>query len=387
MRCPGLVSILFILLLASCIDRINFDINLPYDLPIAIEGHITNLSGPYYVSISRSFDTQSTEYLREPVSAKHVILLDDLGNDEEFIEVASGSYETSASGIQGRIGGVYKIRIELFDGRIYESLPDTILVPGKIDSIYHDFNLKPNQAGVEKYGFDLKTNSSGSSGSEIRYMWNMIATFKAITHPELYDPLKPNGCYPIPEYFGRCNLIPLCTGLRNTGTNAAPKWASVAPCQCCTCWYKILNKAPILSESILSAKANYAALQVDRIPLDQWIFMFKVHAEVVQSTLSLNSFRFFKSVKDQKNAVGSLFQPITGKVPNNFIQVAGTTSPVNGIFYAAGVDAKSIYITRGDVPNQNLIPEVDFNIKGNGWFSCTELFANASTTKPNFWVD
>jgi hypothetical protein len=82
-----------------------------------------------------------------------------------------------------------------------------------------------------------------------------------------------------------------------------------------------------------------------------------------------------------------LFQPITGQVPTNFIQIAGTTAPVNGIFYAAGVATKGIYITRDDVPNQNLIPEVNFNIRGNGWFSCLELFPDATTTKPAFWVD
>jgi Domain of unknown function (DUF4249) len=389
MRASKLISIISILLLASCIDRINFDVNLPYDLPIAIDGHITNLPGPYQVSVSRSFDTQSTEYLRIPVSVSHIDLMDELGNHEELKEVAAGLYVTSPTGMQGRIGGVYKIRVELYDGRIYESLPDTILMPGRIDSLYHDFNLKLDAAGEQQYGFDLKVDAVGNSGSETRYMWNLNGTFKAITHPEIYDPQKPQGCYPIPEDFGKCNFIPLCTGLRNVAPrNApAPSWKEVGPCECCTCWYKLFNSAPILSDNILTAKADYQALFIDRIPLDQWIFMFKIHTEVLQSTLTNNSFRFFKSIRDQKNAIGSLFQPITGKVPNNFIQITGTATPVNGIFYAAGVATKGIYITRDDVPNQSLIPEVDFNIRGNGWFSCTELFPDASTTKPEFWVD
>ncbi len=383
------ISIISILLLASCIDRINFDINLPYDLPIAIDGHITNLPGPYQVTISRSFDTQSTEYLRTPVSAKQIILMDDLGNHEELTEVKAGLYETSATGMKGRIGGVYKIRIELFDDRIYESLPDTILTPGTVDTLYHDFNLKLDQAGVEQYGFDLKANSTGNTGSETRYMWNMTATFKSITHPEKYDPDKPQGCYPIPEEFGKCNLVPLCTGLRNTAprNSRIPIFKDVGPCECCTCWYKLTNNAPILSDALLAAKANYNALLIYRIPLDQWMFMFKVHTEVTQSTLTLNSFRFFKSITEQKNAIGSLFQPITGKIPNTFIQIAGTATPINGIFYAAGVDSKSMYITRDDVPKQSLIPEVNFNIRGNGWFSCLELFPDATMTKPAFWVD
>ena len=373
-----LISIISILLLASCIDRINFDINLPYDLPIAIDGHITNLPGPYQVSITRSFDTQSTEYLRTPVSAKHINLMDDLGNHEELTEVASGFYETSATGMQGRIGGVYKIRIELYDGRIYESLPDTLLPPGSIDRLYHDFNSKLNEAGEQQYGFDLKVDAVGNGRSETRYMWNMTSTFKSITHPELTNPNR-SRCYPIPEEFGRCNFIPLCTGLRHG--------RRVGPCECCTCWYTLFNNAPILSDDILTANANYHALSIYRIPLVDWIFMSKVHTQVTQSTITDNTFRFFKSIKDQKNAIGSLFQPITGKIPTTFTQIAGTTTPINGIFYAAGVDTKSMYITRDDVPNQSLIPEVDFTIQGMGWFSCMELYPNASTTKPAFWVD
>ncbi len=378
MSASKLLSIISILLLASCIDRINFDINLPYDLPIAIDGHITNLPGPYQVSITRSFDTQSSEYLRTSVSAKHINLMDELGNNEELIEVAAGLYETSATGMQGRIGGVYKIRIELFDGRIYESLPDTLLPPGSIDRLYHDFNSKLNEAGEQQYGFDLKVDAKGNDRSEARYMWSMTSTFKSITHPELTNPRR-SRCYPIPEEFGRCNFIPLCTGLRHG--------IRVDPCECCTCWYKLFNTAPILSYDLISANGNYNTLPIYRIPLVDWIFMFKVHTQVSQSTLTDNTFRFFKSIKDQKNAIGSLFQPVTGKIPTTFTQIAGTTAPVNGIFYAAGIDTKSMYITRDDVPNQSLIPEVDFNIEGMGWFSCLELYPNATTTKPSFWVD
>jgi Domain of unknown function (DUF4249) len=386
MSASKLISIISILLLASCIDRINFDINLPYDLPIAIDGRITNLPGPYQVSITRSFDTQSTEYLRTPVSAKHINLMDELGNNEELSEVTAGLYETSATGMQGRIGGIYKIRVELYDGRIYESLPDTLLPPGSIDKLYHDFNSKLDENGEQQYGFDLKVDAVGNGRSETRYMWSMTSTFKSITHPELMDNNR-RQCFPIEEEFGKCNFLPLCTGLRNTAPrNSPPLYKEVGPCECCTCWYKLFNKAPILSDNVLTAKANYSALFIYRIPLVDWIFMFKVHSQVTQHTLTDNTFRFFKSIKEQKNAIGSLFQPITGKIPTIFTQIAGTTTPVNGIFYAAGVDTKSMYITRDDVPNQSLIPEVRYE-GGIGLLVCTELFPNATTTKPDFWQD
>ncbi|MBK7652915.1 MAG: hypothetical protein IPJ20_22225 [Flammeovirgaceae bacterium] len=113
--------------------------------------------------------------------------------------------------------------------------------------------------------------------------------------------------------------------------------------------------------------------------------MFKIHIEVTQATLTENSFQFFKSIRDQKEAVGSLFQPITGKIPSTFIQLKGTTTPIVGIFYASGVASKSKYITPADVPPQVTIPHVDFS--KIGWLSCLELFPNATNIKPDFWED
>jgi len=106
----------------------------------------------------------------------------------------------------------------------------------------------------------------------------------------------------------------------------------IAPCTCCTCWYKIFNNSPILSDEIFNSSGNYKAVAVYTIPLNEWIFMFKIHAEVTQTALTNNSFRFFKSIRDQKIALGSLFQPITGKIPGNFIQVEGAPASINGIF-------------------------------------------------------
>ncbi len=114
--------------------------------------------------------------------------------------------------------------------------------------------------------------------------------------------------------------------------------------------------------------------------------MFKIHAEVTQTALTKNSFRFFKSIRDQKIALGSLFQPITGRIPNNFIQGDGTTAIVSGIFYAAGISKKNMFITPLDVDKNVPVPIVHFEL-GIGAISCLELFPNATSVKPDFWID
>jgi hypothetical protein len=367
------------------VDRIFYDLDLPQGLPIVIYGNISNQPGPYQVTINSSFDTQAQENHKTPVSATHVNLVDDLGVNEELQQVTAGVYQTSPTGIQGRIGGVYKLRVELQDGRIYESTPDTLLSAGTIDTLYHTFKSKPNSSGQTHYGFDVTIDSHGNEKNKARYMWNFTGTFKAITHPEL---MRNPACYPLPEEHIICNTLPPCTGLRNNSPSPSQgvNFIRVAPCTCCMCWYQIFNNSPILSDEIFNSNGSYLALPIYTVPLNEWIFMFKIHAEVTQSALTKNSFRFFKSIRDQKLALGSLFQPITGKIPTTFIQLEGSTGTVNGIFYAAGISSKKIYITPEDVHPPVQVPIVHFEY-GVGAVSCLELFPNATIVKPAFWID
>lgn len=387
MRTASQISILSIIILSGCIDQLEYQIPLPQELPISVSGHITNQPGPYEVTINRGFDIQSLEDRKIPITAQRVILFDELGNNEELKEVSSGIYQTDPAGIQGKVGGIYWLRIELFDGRIYESKPDTILPPGEIETLYYEFNSKKDLQGNEQSGFDIKVNSHENSIAGKRYMWSIVNTFKATTYPELAT-INTLQCYPIvDDPIQNCNFLPLCTGLRNTSPPfSIPEYKRIAPCECCTCWYQLFNSAPILSDDLFTAKGIYNALNIYRLPLNEWIFMFKTHTVVTQSTLTLNTFRYFKSIKEQKNALGSLFQPITGKIPNTFIQINGTSSAITGIFYAAGTNVKNTFITRDDVPNQSIIPSVRFDL-GIGLISCLELFPNATNIKPDFWVD
>ena len=220
--------------------------------------------------------------------------------------------------------------------------------------------------------------------NDIRYMWKMTGTFKSITRPEAMNPTK-SECYPILEEHGKCNSLPHCTGLRNAAPiGALPNYIRIGPCTCCTCWYRVFNGAPVLSDALFNSSGNYHGVSIYRVPLNAWIFMFKMHIEVSQLTVTKNVFDFFKSIQTQKEAVGSLFQPITGKIANTFIQVSGTPAPVSGIFYAAGASTKSGYISPSDVPPSIPVPEVDSKL---GMISCLELFPNATNIRPDFWED
>lgn len=383
------LAICLILIASSCVDRIIFDVDLPQELPLVVSGYISNQPGPYHVYLTSSFDTQSNVNQKTPVSAKKVTIMDEQGATEDLTEIEPGVYQTNET--HGRVGGIYTLKIELADGRMYESLPDTLLAPGKIDSLYHVFSADQDLSGVINYGFDISINAQGNEENDLQYMWSMTGTFKANTQPWRSIP-GMGECYPIPERYNRCNFIPLCTGLRNVSSSySGAFYERVSDCECCTCWYQVFASSPILSDDFFTAVSDYSELPIYRVPLNEWIFMFKIHVKVSQATLTNTTFRFFRSVRDQKDAIGSLFQPISGKIPSGFLQLSGTPAPISGLFYAAGISSKSMYITPYDVPGSIPVPIVNYEPRnggpGQGWISCLELFPNATNVKPPFWEE
>jgi hypothetical protein len=111
----------------------------------------------------------------------------------------------------------------------------------------------------------------------------------------------------------------------------------------------------------------------------------KIRMDVSQMSLSRQTFRFWKAIQNQKEATGNLFQPVSGKIPSNFVQVSGTPVPIAGLFFATGLSRKVKYVDRFQLP-PNLASEIstDELIFRD---DCRKLFINSSDNKPGFWQD
>jgi hypothetical protein len=112
----------------------------------------------------------------------------------------------------------------------------------------------------------------------------------------------------------------------------------------------------------------------------------KVYAEVQQYTVSKQAYRFFQAIQDQRSATGSLFQPVTGEIPNNFVQQSGTPLTINGFFHAGGVNSKHIIIRQLDVPpNTYKFPSATDSLIVPK--NCINLYPNSTTKRPAIWAD
>jgi hypothetical protein len=379
-----LVSYAMIMLTTACVDRLSFDIGNDVNFGISIDGYISDQPAPYEIKIQSIFDIESKESRRTPVSVRSIVISDDKGNVETLNAIDAGIYRTSPTGIQGVPGGVYKISVELFDGRIYESLPDTILsASGSVDSLYFTFNETYNEVGAALYSFDLLFDASYEEKINNHILWKFMGTFQAETHPELR---RQDGCFWLDELTipTKCNYLPPCSGYRNEGPMIKdPILLKKYDCTCCTCWYNLFNPSPILSDDHLAMGGRVTKVKAQTIPLNQWTLEHKIRLELSQMSLTRTTFRFWKAIRDQERATGNLFQPVSGKIPQNFIQVAGNPIPIQGLFFATAISQKVKYFDRVQLPlNLTYAISTDEPIFTD---DCRLLFPNSTNSKPSFW--
>lgn len=353
----------------ACVDRIDFDIKSNPNFPIVINGFISNKPGPYQVTVSKAFDIDSKLYLKEPINVKRMVISDNTGFSEQLFNKAQGIYSTSENGIQGVVGRNYKLEVELLDGRFYESIPDTLFSSDPIDSVYFQQVAYKETEGTSKPGFDFYFDTSLSDKNSNRYLWKFKGTYQIDTNPELYDTLCIEARCPKPKF---------CSGYKVEGSG---ELIQVRPCECCTCWVDFYNDKILISDNQVSTSSSFAKIKASTIPINQWTFMYKVHAEIQQFGLSQQAFLFWRAIKNQNESIGSIFQPSNGKIPSNFIQTKGTDGPILGLFYAASINTKSTFITPFDVHPQNLIPPQNVPFIND----CRRAFPYSSIEKPSFW--
>lgn len=366
----NLITYVMVFLCSACVDRIIFDVGTPANFPIVIDGYISDEPGPYTIKVSKSFDIESKQSIKTPISVRRLVIYDDQGNSEQLTKVVDGEYQTSASGIRGTIGRVYTLEIELLDGRVYRSIPDPLLPAGKVEKVYFTYKEDKDASGATTYGFDVFFNSNAGEQTNYNFLWKFVGTFQVETNPELYTVRCGESRCPAP--------LP-CSSyvLGSSGLEYAK------PCECCTCWANLFNEEPIVSDGQFIVNDQFSNVKASYVPITQWTFLHKVHAEVQQFSLSPNAYSFWKAIKDQKRALGSLFAPQAGKIPSNFTQVSGDAGQVEGIFFATAISRNSVYITKNDVPNQSVIPKVELLFTD----TCEKLFPGSTTVKPEFWMD
>jgi hypothetical protein len=387
-RLNKIVPLFLILSTTACIDRIDLDIGNP-STEVTIVGYISDQPGPYEVRVTNVFDIDSKQSTKVGLRVKLIELSDNVGNKEELSYQGDGIYLTSANGMQGIPGGVYKLKIEFFDGRVYESIPDTILSTGIVDSVYHTYREEMNPAGVPSYGYDIYFNASKGLSPSSRFLWKATSTYQVDTNPELNRrkcDSPPPPCSSPNQNCGCPAPLPCSGYVLRPGTNTELDY--IKPCECCSCWVNIYNSVPILSDGQYVQNGQYFSVMANYVPITKYTFMYKVRNEISQFSLTNNSYNFWKAIRDQKEANGSLFEPVSGKIPINFIQLKGFESTARGLFYATSISSNNVYIDKSEIPNPfSISVDVSEPFPGKKELGSCLDFQYSTNIKPDFWID
>jgi hypothetical protein len=150
----------------------------------------------------------------------------------------------------------------------------------------------------------------------------------------------------------------------------------------------VYNDKPIVNSLEKIQNGKFLNVHATYVALTPYNFMYKFRAEIQQVNISRRAFLFWKGIEDQQNGVNSIFQPVTGKLPENFEVIGENPGPVYGLFYASGVKSKSTYIQRRDIPNENVIPQdVPYKYVNKVDFGSCLDFPYSTTIKPAYWKD
>lgn len=133
---------------------------------------------------------------------------------------------------------------------------------------------------------------------------------------------------------------------------------------------------PRLSDTDLVVNGQFRNVKVAEVPITRATFFEKYRVEIEQMTISKNAFDFFKIIRAQKEGASNLFQPPPGKLTGN-IRPVNADYEIVGLFWAASINRKDIYIHEADLPHPMAVDIITF--------PCTDVFRHSTTIKPDFW--
>lgn len=362
MRIFGFVLIL-LMLIDGCVDPANIDIPA-FQYQIVVDGYITTDPGPYVVKLyrSRPLGTADLDRLIPERFAK-VWIKDDQGNSEQLTEISEGIYQTALNGIRGVTGRKYHVEITSISGKRYESNPDEIKPVGEVTAINYEFEEGKGEAFREGDGFRIFADATGVPGLDDLVRLRMVATYKVETFPERRTKAVEGGRIPDP--------FP-CSGY----VNIENRLVKVSDCTCCTCWVSQYDQVPSITDEKFTTNDIFRAEEVGFVPASRQTMYDKIHVEIQELSLTPETYLFWKLVKAQKEGMSNIFQPPSADIKGN-VRALDSSEEVLGIFWAAGIHKKSIYIDKKSVPY--IVQPIDTLA------APCQFYTNSTNQKPSFW--
>ncbi|HSI91326.1 MAG TPA: DUF4249 domain-containing protein, partial [Adhaeribacter sp.] len=266
-------------------------------------------------------------------------------------EIRPGEFHTSATGIRGRVGGIYSLKVRLKDGQEFVSEPEKLNPVPPIDRLYYQLKeisyIDENNNEQRTPYFELQVDVQDPPGERNYYKWVSEGTYEVETQPEDFQMQDRLG-----------NDIP-------------------SPKSCCRqCWIGRKD----LSVKVVSDKQfdgnKMVGKAVGTIPVTPRYMGIKYHVNLQQHSLSQNAFEFWSMLEKQAVGTGSLQDAAPANAWGNMYNVQKPDERVLGYFGASAIARKEGWFQRSDVP---------FFLPRFVYPDDCRAIPGATTTRPPFW--
>ena len=333
------ITIFFIVNLGilACVDDYKVSINTSKGY-FLIDGAITDLDEPQYLTISRTLENaefESSEFTSTivpkqktfyAVTAADVKLVVNGTERIQFKEAENGNYELPLN-FRAKVGNTYQLVVQTEDGKHFESTPEKMLPVPKITNVYDQFNTKgirkPNTTNDEKIATsDIYIDFQDTPSQQNFYSWRWV-DYEIQTICETCQ----QGVY---NYYETDNGT---TGdcFRDLTLN----YNEIFDYTCDTrCWDLFRSsEINILSDLFFDGQPQTGKL-IAQIPL------FQSNATLVsiqQMSLTPNAYRYFKLIQDQAVNTGTLADTPPAPIKGNLTVTTNSSELVLGYFTVSSV--------------------------------------------------
>jgi hypothetical protein len=282
-----------------------------YENFLVVYGMVTSENGPHEITILRTHEINDN--ISDSVGGAKVSIIDNKGNTIQLEEVSLGRYLTPET-FSGQIGTMYKLDIELNEGKKYESDFVELIDVADISELWAEYTTKPQTTtSPQSVGYQFYINTEPGNSEQKYYKWDII---------EDWEFQLPYLCY---LYWTGDSLI-------------------VFPHLPYIC-YKQKHSKDLLIASTEDFQTNcFTNYPLDFIP-KSWKFKYGYGLVVKQYALSEFSYKFWKTAVDN-----NMPNPINSKQPyqleSNIRCISNPNEPVYGIFEASAVKMKCLQVER-----------------------------------------
>lgn len=295
----------------SCISE--FDPKVENETPkLTVDGLITDQPGPHKVTLrySTPYVNDETVFFRFEDGAD-VTILDELGNEVNLVYTKAGEYLTDPNFV-GKVGSSYTLKIELPDGRLYQSFPEELRSVPPIDTVYTSY--EEFSGSFLRGEFSVFMNFVDPASTKDFYQWNW-------TH---YNSEKYCRIFTSQEY----------------GVYIAT--------QCCdSCWSIVECNSCInlLSDNFYNG-SKVTGVPILKVPYDSKEPYF---VQIRLKSITESAYNFWKSVSEQIGNSGGIFDKPPLTIKGNIFNAVNPDEQILGYFGASAISEKPIYIARDHI--------------------------------------